>query len=147
MKYLWILSIVFLAGCMPVSWDPSLQPIMLTSPEGDELKLYVEVADDPDEREQGLMFRDHLPEETGMLFVFEEERPLTFWMKNTHIPLDIFYFDAQGNLVSMVTMKPCKEEPCRQYPSKGSAKYALEVNEGLRRKTNHTTWKLHLTQR
>ena len=95
------------------------------------LTLWVEIADDPPEHAEGLMGRTELGEDRGMLFIFPEERALNFWMKNTLIPLDIFFFDADGKFVSMRTMDPCKMDPCQGYPSEGSAKYALEVEAGF----------------
>jgi uncharacterized membrane protein (UPF0127 family) len=66
-----------------------------------------------------------------MLFVFPTAEELTFWMKNTKIPLDVLFFDAQGKFVSLQTMVPCISEPCVTYPSNGMAQYALEVNAGF----------------
>jgi uncharacterized protein len=68
-----------------------------------------------------------MPADRGMLFVFEDERERSFWMKNTHIPLDIVYADANGKVVSVKPMKPMDESPV---PSDGAAKYAVEINQG-----------------
>ena len=71
-------------------------------------RFTVEVADDDAERNRGLMFRDQLADGHGMLFVHDAPRPLAYWMKNTRIPLDIFYFDAQRKLVSVSRgVPPC----------------------------------------
>lgn len=95
-------------------------------------RFTVEVADDFDERARGLMFRDWLPEDHGMLFVHAREEPLAYWMKNTRIPLDILYFDADRQLVSIQRRVPaCSAgDRCPNYPSKGPAKYVLELNAG-----------------
>jgi uncharacterized membrane protein (UPF0127 family) len=92
----------------------------------------VEIADDFDERARGLMFRDAMPADSGMLFVHEREAPLAFWMKNTEIPLDILYFDADRRLVSIQRgVPPCSAgDRCPSYPSKGPAQYVLELNAG-----------------
>jgi uncharacterized membrane protein (UPF0127 family) len=91
------------------------------------------VADDDGGRAQGLMFVEKLPENVGMLFVFESAEPRTFWMKNTLIPLAIGFFDARGTLIdvqemsvasSMMTLDP----PI--YHSRGPAVFALEMNKG-----------------
>ncbi|KAB8316152.1 DUF192 domain-containing protein [Tolypothrix campylonemoides VB511288] len=92
----------------------------------------VEIADDDAERARGLMFRDQLASDRGMLFLFEDERPQAFWMKNTRIPLDILYFDAQRRLVSQqLGVPPCSAgDRCPSYPSDGPARYVLELNAG-----------------
>lgn len=96
-------------------------------------KLRVEIARSPEEQQQGLMYRMGLAEDEGMLFIFESEGPLSFWMKNTFIDLDIGYFDSQKKLVDIQTMKAVKsvmEANPPSYPSKKPAKYALEVPKG-----------------
>ena len=92
----------------------------------------VEIADDDAERQRGLMYRNHMSDDHGMLFVFEHEEPQSFWMMNTHIPLDILYFDAGRKLVSASrNTPPCSSGVnCPSYPSKGRAKYVLELNAG-----------------
>jgi len=91
----------------------------------------VELAADEHSRMRGLMFRESLPLDAGMLFVFESEYPQAFWMKNTLISLDILYFDASARLVSMSTdTPPCKTAYCPSYPSAGAARYVLELNAG-----------------
>ena len=104
---------------------------ILVSPEDEEIKLTVEIADNPAERRKGLMYREELKDNHGMLFIFEAERKLYFWMKNTIIPLDIIFFDADKSYVSDTTMTPCKKDPCRNYQSDGPAQYALEVSAGF----------------
>lgn len=87
----------------------------------------VEIADDPDERRRGLMHRDSLPEDTGMLFVYPSQRTLSFWMRNTRIPLDIAYVDQRGYIVDIQTMSPQSD---RLYESASPAMYALEMEAG-----------------
>jgi uncharacterized membrane protein (UPF0127 family) len=97
------------------------------------IKMKVEVAQTDSEHAQGLMFRKSLDERTGMLFVFKDEKPRTFWMKNTFIPLAIGYFNRQGVLIDIQEMKASKSEMDMNpevYPSKGPAQFALEVNPG-----------------
>lgn len=95
-------------------------------------RFEVELADDHAERSRGLMFRESLAHGTGMLFVHDAEQPLAYWMKNTRIPLDIFYFDASRKLVSVSRgVPPCSlGDRCPPYPSRGPALYVLELNAG-----------------
>ena len=92
----------------------------------------IEIADDDAERAQGLMFRDSMPADRGMLFVHDDEAPLAYWMKNTRIPLDILYFDRQRKLVSQRRdVPPCSlGDRCPSYASAASARYVLELNAG-----------------
>jgi uncharacterized membrane protein (UPF0127 family) len=95
-------------------------------------RYVVEVADDDAERARGLMFREELPADRGMLFLHEREEPQAYWMKNTKIPLDILYFDSQRRLVSQQRdVPPCSlGDGCPPYPSTGPARYVLELNAG-----------------
>lgn len=95
-------------------------------------RFVVEVVDTEPARQLGLMHRESLPADQGMLFVFEREQPLAFWMKNTLIPLDILYFDAERRLVSVArNVPPCKSAICPNYPSAGPGLYTLELNAGV----------------
>ncbi len=91
----------------------------------------VELATTPEEQQLGLMFRDEMADDHGMLFIFPTEAWRSFWMKNTRIPLDIFYFDAELKLVSVSeNTPPCRTRQCPSYPSTGPARYVLELNAG-----------------
>lgn len=91
----------------------------------------VELATDEYTRMRGLMFRESMAADAGMLFVFEAEQPLAFWMKNTLIALDILYFDGRGELVSVsADAQPCRTRYCPSYPSAGPGRYVLELNAG-----------------
>ena len=87
----------------------------------------LEVAATPKSQQLGLMHRQSMPADRGMIFVFPQERQLSFWMKNTLIPLDIVYADKAGKVVSVKQMKPMDETPV---PSDAPAKYAIELNQG-----------------
>ena len=88
----------------------------------------IEVADDDAEREQGLMYRDTMAENTGMLFLMGTEETQSFWMKNTIISLDIMYADADRRIVSI--HKNCKPYSLDQIVSAKPASYVVEVNAG-----------------
>lgn len=95
----------------------------------------VEIADTDSERRIGLMNRTELPADHGMLFVFDEPQQVSFWMKNTLIPLDILYFDADNKLTQIyANTPPCNPEPvegCPTYQSRSNAiQYALELPTG-----------------
>jgi uncharacterized membrane protein (UPF0127 family) len=91
----------------------------------------VEMAQTPEERERGLMFRRELPANQGMLFV-QPPGPALFWMKNTYIPLDLLYFDAEGWLLQIeANVPPCTAPNCPIYPSEtATVRYILEINAG-----------------
>jgi len=98
----------------------------------DNSKLTVEIADTPEKSAHGLMFRKTMSQDHGMLFIFPDEEPRSFWMKNTFLPLSIGYFSKEKVLIDIQDMEPVKsemEQP-KVYPSAGPAKYALEVNQG-----------------
>ncbi len=90
----------------------------------------VEIADSDEERQVGLMNRESLPEDAGMLFVFEEDVSFGFWMKNTLIPLSIAFADADGEIVRILDMEPCEADPCTVYEPEATYRTALEVNQG-----------------
>jgi len=97
-------------------------------------RFSVEIADDNATRAQGLMFRDEMADDHGMLFIFSNERPRSFWMKNTRIPLDIIYLDRDLRVVSIsADTPPCRSRSrrCPSYASEGPAQYVLEINGGL----------------
>jgi uncharacterized membrane protein (UPF0127 family) len=93
----------------------------------DGITITAEVADEDEERQRGLMHRDSLPENHGMLFVYPEERTLSFWMRDTRIPLDIAFLDGRGTIVDIQQMEPQSDE---QHRSAEPAMYALEMRQG-----------------
>lgn len=101
---------------------------------GVELKgqrFSVEIADTREKQALGLMFRDNMPADAGMLFIFPREAPRSFWMKNTRIALDILYFNKDLELVSIsADTPPCRVRYCPSYPSKRPAMFVLELNAG-----------------
>ena len=92
----------------------------------------VELATTEAERERGLMFRRELPEGTGMLFDFRREQPVSFWMKNTYIPLDMMFIRADGRILRIAeNTEPMSE---REIPSGGPVRAVLEVIGGTAQK-------------
>jgi uncharacterized protein len=95
-------------------------------------QVFVEIADDPEESARGLMFREYLPWNSGMLFPFHDEQPRTFWMKNTFIPLDMIFIDRSSKIVDIrENVPPCTQDECPTYPSMEPAQFVLEVNAGF----------------
>lgn len=93
------------------------------------IQLDIEIADHEAERMRGLMDRFSLPENAGMLFVFQDEEPRSFWMKNTFISLDIMYINSNKEIVSI--QKYTQPQTITSIPSEKPAKYVLEVNAGF----------------
>ena len=100
----------------------------------DKTMVRVEIADTEAKRQRGLMFRETLGPNEGMIFLFEEPGFYPFWMKNTLIPLDMLWLDGSARVVSIANaVPPCKADPCATYPpDRGTqALYVVEVNAGF----------------
>ncbi|MDF2378915.1 MAG: DUF192 domain-containing protein [Candidatus Gracilibacteria bacterium] len=97
----------------------------------DGTRVHIEIAQTNVEKQEGLMNRTEMDNDQGMLFVYETEQDMAFWMKNTLIPLDIIFIGSNQKIVDILTMQPCKKDPCPSYPADAPAQYALEVNEGM----------------
>jgi uncharacterized membrane protein (UPF0127 family) len=93
--------------------------------------LTIEIAETPEQRSRGLMGRESLAEDSGMVFVFFEETSSGFWMKDTLIPLSIAFFDRSGTIVDILDMEPCRSEPCEVYTPDSPYWGALEVSRGM----------------
>ena len=93
----------------------------------DNVKLTVELADTPLTRQLGLMYREHLDENCGMLFAFPTATQRSFWMKNTYLPLSIAYLNEGGRILNIEDMVPFNET---SVSSDGSSLYALEMGKG-----------------
>lgn len=99
-------------------------------------EFVVEIAETPEQHARGLMFRSSMPENHGMLFIFDDVVPRTFWMKNTLIPLDMVFLDENMVVVDIKSnVPPCENDPCPTYTSI-PAMYVFEINAGLAEKNN-----------
>ena len=100
----------------------------------DKTVVALEVARTEPERSRGLMFRTSMAEQAGMIFLFERPGVYPFWMKNTLIPLDMFWTDTTGKVVWIAeSVPPCQADPCPEYPPKAVASYVIETNAGFAR--------------
>lgn len=100
---------------------------------GDVSEYILEVADEPDERKKGLMYRKGLPRNRGMLFVYENSEVRSFWMKNTYVPLDIIFLNSSKQVINVERARPepwTSEDKLERYTSDEPARYVIEVNAG-----------------
>jgi uncharacterized protein len=98
--------------------------------DAEPLTVPVKLAATPEQRRHGLMEVPELPPGTGMLFTFEDDRIGRFWMKDTLVPLDIAFVDADDTIVAILAMDPCEEDPCEVYEPGVAYRAALEVPQG-----------------
>ncbi|MCS7135198.1 MAG: DUF192 domain-containing protein [Candidatus Aenigmarchaeota archaeon] len=125
------LLIFLLSGCL------SEKKEILIHTANNTIKVRVEIADTEEKRRKGLMFRQNLKENEGMLFVFEEEMHVSFWMKNTFLPLDMIFISSNGTINEIKqNLKPCFHDTCEIYKSSHPSKYVLEVNANFAERNN-----------
>lgn len=94
--------------------------------------IAVELAVTDQEKAQGLMFRESMPRDAGMIFLFDQPEIRPFWMKNCHFPQDMIYTLADGTVTDVLkNVPPCAEDPCPSYPPKARADTVVEVNAGV----------------
>lgn len=122
-------ALICLAAASCQKGNPKLKTktLSITTASGKAVTLVAEIADTPQTREKGYMFRKNIPDGTGMLFVFESDRVLNFWMKNTPTPLSIAYIDYKGVIKDIFDMKPFD---LKDITATGYVRYALEVPQG-----------------
>lgn len=126
LRYLLIVTCLAVAtGCAQVPCGEPKPTITLVA---DGHVLNVEVAATIDERACGLSHREYLPANHGMLFVYDDERTLTFWMKDTNVPLSIAFLNSEREILEIQKMMPNRTE--QRYTSARPARYALEANQG-----------------
>ena len=120
------LILALLSACGSSSSDPQ---VIIYPEQGNPIHVSVEIADTPEKRNFGLMYRQELPEFHGMLFLFPREEPLSFWMKNTPLPLDIIFMNSTLTIVGIAQQTTPFSE--KQIPSGSPAQFVLEVNGGF----------------
>jgi uncharacterized protein len=139
-------ALVLVMVMVACSETPTTTPVQTTQPQTqtqaqdsrprvifpDKFVVHVEVVANDELRAQGLMYRDQLRPATGMLFFFAEDGEYPFWMKNTHIPLDMIWIDSNKKIAHIKhDVPPCKIEDCPSYPPNATARYVLEVAGGV----------------
>lgn len=131
-------AIIGIVGVMSIPSDSKLEAVEF--PRGtikiDDIALQVQVADTEPRRVRGLMFQDQLPYNQGMIFVFEKAGIYSLWMLNMQFPLDMIWFDKDGNIIHIEKdIPPCKTAletmTCQSITPDGEALYILEVTSGF----------------
>ena len=110
-----------------------VKDVLITKADGTTLTVKAEIAEKEEERNHGFMERKNIPDGTGMLFIFDRDQILSFWMKNTPHPLSIAYIDYNGKIRNIYDMTPFSLTPIK---STSSCRYALEVPQGWFDKNN-----------
>lgn len=122
---------VVLATAVAPAWsqsEPHLERLIAETAMGDRV-FFVEIADEPEEMMLGLMWRRHLEADRGMLFLYDEPQPASFWMRNTYISLDIIFIATDGTVLRVAERtEPLSEETI---PSGGPVVAVLEIGAGL----------------
>ena len=127
------LTILSVTACSEGTNSIGVGAITAVTLHGDRgtVRVTVQDADTPDEREHGLMGRTSLGPTEGMVFIFDGPTQELFWMKDTVIPLSIAFWDDAGTIVGIRDMDPCTADPCPTYASPEPYVGALEVNLGF----------------
>ena len=129
-----VVSLVLTAGLSTCRSEPS---VVIATKSGKEHAFRVEIADTDELRARGLMYRESMAENEGMVFIFDTPGSYPFWMKNTLIPLDMIWVDADRRVVFIApSVPPCKADPCPNFPATPPppALYVVEVVSGFAKK-------------
>lgn len=138
----WIAAALVLVACAPhADLDATMNTTQGSSADTrgrptailpDDTRITLDVAVTPEELARGLMFRPFLPEDRGMLLLFEEERVPSIWMKNTLVQLDLVFLDDSGRVVDVIERAdPCAADPCPHYIPRHPARTVLEIAAGV----------------
>jgi hypothetical protein len=151
LRAIWLVALLFASAC-PAHHEtsPPKPPAISSTPAGDAanvpatsaqvvlmppgrepITVKVEIADDNAERARGLMFREQLAADAGMLFLFEQPQQLAFWMRNTYLPLDMIFIEPSMAILGIVENAEPRTDTSRSVP--GTSQYVLEVNAGFSR--------------
>jgi uncharacterized membrane protein (UPF0127 family) len=123
------LSLYLLLQTLPATPDSGNQPLFYQVRAADRIFI-VEVATSPSQRQLGLMHRESLRENGGLLMVFNREHKVSIWMKNVLIPLDVVWISSTGEVVDSRSLPVCQANPCSIYQPEQPARYVLEVAAG-----------------
>ena len=137
----WLATALMLVACAPnpdlgATTNPTPAPAspreLPTAILPDGTRITLDVAVTPEELARGLMFRPFLPENRGMLLVFDEQRVPSIWMKNTLVHLDLVFLDDSGRVVDVIErVEPCATDPCPHYVPRHPARTVLEIAAGV----------------
>ena len=123
-----ILSLIFIVSCGSNDYDKACF---------DGKCIELEAMRTLDEKQKGLMFREFLEENKGLLFLYEEEGERDFWMKNVKLPIDIIWLDKENKIIYIEhDVPPCQEDPCPIYSLNKKAMNVIEVNSGFTSENN-----------
>ncbi len=132
-KYLLLLALAVVTAAAH-TFNTS-EEVVEASFESTEISLKLEIADTPEERRKGLMYRRNLESRTGMIFIYDTEEYRSFWMKNTYIPLDVIFLDSNMTVINIEQAEPqpdvTDEDDLKRYRSEEPAQYVVELNQGF----------------
>ena len=129
--FLIAMSLLLISGALLFNAPEQTQTITVSFPNGTILEA--EVADTPEKLLFGLAFREYLPPQEGMLYIFKESAPHQVWTKEFKIPIDVIWVDESKQVIHVVRgAEPCSQDPCPRYgPPPENARYVIETNAGF----------------
>ena len=134
--YLVVAVIIILSIVIYLQLRTETRKITIINSTGEKISIEVEIADTALKKAKGLMFRQELEQDKGMLFLFNTTDFHSFWMMNTKISLEAIHFSEEGKIVDIVQMDQCNTNKCKQYVPKVKSRYVLEVNHGFSKRNS-----------